>query len=210
MVLGGELSSAAPAVSTTDFSSWRPGTAAVPARSNRDRCRKRHARMRFELNVAACSRKSSSPIAGKSPCGSREPAARWASLPPPFLATRTAPRCMSAWPMKRTAIGPAPSRESYLRIDKLMEVARRAGCDALHPGYGFLAENPELARACAANNITFIGPSARSDGAPGIENRRAPTRRAGRRAHGSRNQGSDRKSERCGETSRESLAIPCC
>ena len=55
--------------------------------------------------------------------------------------------------------GPAPSRESYLRIDKLMEIARRAGCDALHPGYGFLAENPELARACAANNITFIGPS---------------------------------------------------
>jgi acetyl-CoA carboxylase, biotin carboxylase subunit len=55
--------------------------------------------------------------------------------------------------------GPAPSRESYLRIDKLMEIARRAGCDALHPGYGFLAENPELARACEANNITFIGPS---------------------------------------------------
>jgi acetyl-CoA carboxylase biotin carboxylase subunit len=56
-------------------------------------------------------------------------------------------------------IGPAPSRESYLRIDKLMEIARRAGCDALHPGYGFLAENPELARACAANKVTFIGPS---------------------------------------------------
>src|SRR5271169_1017577 len=55
--------------------------------------------------------------------------------------------------------GPAPSRESYLRIDKLMDVARRAGCDALHPGYGFLAENPELARACAASNINFIGPS---------------------------------------------------
>jgi acetyl-CoA carboxylase biotin carboxylase subunit len=56
-------------------------------------------------------------------------------------------------------IGPAPSRESYLRIDKLMDVARRAGCDALHPGYGFLAENPGLARACGAHHITFIGPS---------------------------------------------------
>jgi acetyl-CoA carboxylase biotin carboxylase subunit len=56
-------------------------------------------------------------------------------------------------------VGPAPSRESYLRIDKLMDVAGRAGCDALHPGYGFLSENPELARACAANKITFIGPS---------------------------------------------------
>jgi len=56
-------------------------------------------------------------------------------------------------------IGPAPSRDSYLRIDKLMDAARHAGCDALHPGYGFLAENPELARACAASGITFIGPS---------------------------------------------------
>jgi acetyl-CoA carboxylase biotin carboxylase subunit len=57
------------------------------------------------------------------------------------------------------AIGPSASRESYLRIDKLMDVARRAGCDALHPGYGFLAENPKLPRACAAAGITFIGPS---------------------------------------------------
>src|SRR5712664_623032 len=56
-------------------------------------------------------------------------------------------------------IGPAPSRESYLRIDKLMDTARRAGCDAVHPGYGFLAENPAFAQACAENNITFIGPS---------------------------------------------------
>ncbi len=56
-------------------------------------------------------------------------------------------------------VGPAPSRESYLRIDKIMEVARNAQCDALHPGYGFLAENSELARACAAAGITFIGPS---------------------------------------------------
>ena len=57
-------------------------------------------------------------------------------------------------------IGPAPSRESYLRIDKLMEVARRSGCDALHPGYGFLAENPELPRACAVSGIAFVGPPA--------------------------------------------------
>src|SRR5215510_10370807 len=57
-------------------------------------------------------------------------------------------------------IGPAPTRESYLRIDKLMDVARRAHCDALHPGYGFLAENPALPRACGEAGVTFIGPPA--------------------------------------------------
>src|SRR5579885_941788 len=57
-------------------------------------------------------------------------------------------------------IGPAPSRESYLCLDKLMHVAKRAGCDALHPGYGFLAENPALPRACIDASLTFIGPSA--------------------------------------------------
>lgn len=56
-------------------------------------------------------------------------------------------------------LGPAPSRESYLVIEKLLGVARLAGCDALHPGYGFLAENSQLARACAAAGVTFIGPS---------------------------------------------------
>jgi acetyl-CoA carboxylase, biotin carboxylase subunit len=57
-------------------------------------------------------------------------------------------------------IGPAPSRESYLCIDKLIDVARRSNCDAIHPGYGFLAENPALPRACSDAGITFIGPSA--------------------------------------------------
>jgi acetyl-CoA carboxylase, biotin carboxylase subunit len=57
-------------------------------------------------------------------------------------------------------IGPAPSRESYLRIDKLIDVARRSGCDAIHPGYGFRAENPAFPRACEDTNLVFIGPPA--------------------------------------------------
>jgi len=57
-------------------------------------------------------------------------------------------------------IGSAPSRESYLVIDKIIGAARYAGCDAIHPGYGFLAENPSLARACVEAGITFIGPTA--------------------------------------------------
>ena len=66
-------------------------------------------------------------------------------------------------------IGPAPSRESYLRIDKIMDVARRAGCDAIHPGYGFLAENAALPRACSDAGVTFIGPSAEAMDALGAK-----------------------------------------
>ena len=65
------------------------------------------------------------------------------------------------------AIGPAPSRESYLRIDRILDAAKQTGADAIHPGYGFLAENAGFARACRDAGITFIGPSPESIDAMG-------------------------------------------
>jgi acetyl-CoA carboxylase biotin carboxylase subunit len=59
-------------------------------------------------------------------------------------------------------IGPAPAAESYLRMDKILDVAKRSGAEAIHPGYGFLSENPKFARACAAAGVKFIGPTPES------------------------------------------------
>jgi acetyl-CoA carboxylase biotin carboxylase subunit len=56
-------------------------------------------------------------------------------------------------------IGPAPARESYLKIPRIIAAAEITGADAIHPGYGFLAENAEFAEICAASKITFIGPT---------------------------------------------------
>ncbi|MGI9090760.1 MAG: acetyl-CoA carboxylase biotin carboxylase subunit [Gemmatimonadaceae bacterium] len=56
-------------------------------------------------------------------------------------------------------IGPAPARDSYLNIPRIIAAAEITGADAIHPGYGFLAENAEFAETCAASGITFIGPT---------------------------------------------------
>jgi acetyl-CoA carboxylase biotin carboxylase subunit len=56
-------------------------------------------------------------------------------------------------------IGPAPSRDSYLKIPRIIAAAEITGADAIHPGYGFLAENAEFAETCEASHITFIGPT---------------------------------------------------
>ena len=55
-------------------------------------------------------------------------------------------------------IGSAPSSESYLRTDRVLDAARKTGADGVHPGYGFLSENAEFAEACTEAGITFIGP----------------------------------------------------
>jgi len=57
-------------------------------------------------------------------------------------------------------VGPAPAMESYLDAARILDIARRTGCDAIHPGYGFLAENAEFARACSDAGLIFIGPPA--------------------------------------------------
>jgi acetyl-CoA carboxylase biotin carboxylase subunit len=77
-------------------------------------------------------------------------------------------------------IGPSAPRDSYLRMDRLIEAARRCGADAVHPGYGFLAENEDFASACRDARLTFIGPSPEAIALMGSKTAaRAAARRAG-------------------------------
>ncbi|MBM0104653.1 acetyl/propionyl/methylcrotonyl-CoA carboxylase subunit alpha [Steroidobacter sp. S1-65] len=66
-------------------------------------------------------------------------------------------------------VGPAASRESYLRVDRIIEVCKQSGAQAVHPGYGFLSENEHFALACEQNGIVFIGPPVKSIRAMGLK-----------------------------------------
>src|SRR5918999_5712862 len=68
-------------------------------------------------------------------------------------------------------LGPGPASESYLVVEKILEVAKESGAEAIHPGYGFLAENADFARACEKAGIVFIGPPADAIDAMGSKTR---------------------------------------
>ena len=86
-------------------------------------------------------------------------------------------------------IGPPPANESYLKIPTIIAAATTTGCDAVHPGYGFLSENAEFVRACEDNDIVFIGPTRRRDGEDGRQGAGEGGDARGRRAARPRHRG---------------------
>src|SRR5438067_11448743 len=79
---------------------------------------------------------------------------------------------------RAVCIGPHAAADSYLRIPNLIAAAETTGCDAVHPGWGFLAENAGFVRACTENDLVFVGPSAESIEVMGDKSRAKQTMRA--------------------------------
>jgi acetyl-CoA carboxylase biotin carboxylase subunit len=102
------------------------------------------------------------------------------------------------------AVGPAPSRESYLRIDRVVQAAVESGADAVHPGYGFLSENAAFARAVAGAGIAFVGPAPE---AMQLLGSKTAARELARRAHLPLVPGTDRSLESFDELRRAAERI---
>ena len=136
-----------------------------------------------------CSRRSSSPTAARSPSGSSRPARSSASRRSPSTRRPTATRSTSRRRTSRSASGrPRPSG-SYLNITSLVAAAEITGADAVHPGYGFLAENAHFAEILGEVGLTWIGPSPDGDPRDGRQVRReghGRSRRAFRRFRAAR------------------------
>ena len=90
---------------------------------------------------------------------------------------------------RAVCIGPPSSSESYLRISNVIAAAETTGCEAIHPGYGFLSENPAFVRACEENDLVFVGPGCGRHGADGRQGARQGRDEGGRRAARARHRG---------------------
>ena len=108
-----------------------------------------------------CSRASSSRTAARSRCASSARCTSSASRRSPSTRPPTATRSTSRLADRAVRIGPPPAAESYLSIPSIVAAATTTGCEAVHPGYGFLAENPAFAEACDDNDLVFVGPPPR-------------------------------------------------
>ena len=109
--------------------------------------------------LRACSTRFSSPIAARSPAASSATCRRLGSRTVAVYSEADAAARHVRLADQAVRVGPAAARESYLRIERIIEAAQRSGAQAIHPGYGFLSENPLFAERCAAAGLVFIGPS---------------------------------------------------